>query len=165
MIIEVDGFEIDFTNAKNAFRFDESDSASPTFHGLAHAMKAVDVIVELENEYLFVEVKDLVHSTDNYLQSGPFNYLRETLKYKYRDSFLYRWAEGKVDKPIRYLCLLTLENALISRINKEMRSQLPPGRPTSRWTSEIARACVVLNEDRWNNNFPQWPVRRLSATP
>ena len=163
MKIEVDGFEFDFTDARAVFIFDEKDKAKPTYHGLSYAMKAVDLIVELENEYLLVEVKDF-HSPDDYQLKDHFNDLRETLKYKYRDSFLYRWAEGKTDKAIRYLCLLTLENTLISRMNKELRKQLPPGKPITRWRNEIASACVVLNEERWNKNFPKWPVRRINAT-
>ncbi len=162
MKIEVDGFEFDFTDAREVSIFDEKDKTKTTYHGLSHAMKAVDLIVELKNEYLFVEVKDF-HSPDDYGEANQFNHLRETLKYKYRDSFLYRWAEGKTDKAIRYLCLLTLENALISRMNQELRKQLPPGKPIPRWQNEIAKACVVLNEERWNRNFPKWPVRRINA--
>lgn len=163
MRIEVDGFEFDFTDAIDVFVFDEADKTKPMYHGLSHAMKAVDLIVELEDAYLFVEVKDF-HSPKNYRDSNHFNHLRESLKGKYRDSWLYRWAENKVDKPIRYLCLLTLENALVSRMNKEMRKQLPPGIPvSSRWQRAIADACVVLNLKRWNSNFSAWPVSRIRA--
>ena len=161
MIIEADGFKFDFTDASDAFVFDEKDRSKAAFHGLSHCMKAVDIIVELENDYLFVEVKNLENATDDYQQKEPFNYLLEVLKYKYRDSFLYRWAEGKTDKSIRYLCLLTLESGLITRMNKELRYQLPPGLPVTRWSNEIAKACVVLNEARWNSNFPKWPVQRI----
>ena len=164
MIIEADGFKFDFTDARDAFVFDEKDRSKATFHGLSHAMKAVDIIVELENDYLFVEVKNLENSTDDYQQKEPFNHLREVLKYKYRDSFLYRWAEGKADKSIRFLCLLTLENPLITRMNKELRGQLPPGLPIARWSNEIAKECLVLNEERWNKNFPKWPVHRAVTT-
>ena len=123
MRIEVGGFEFDFTDAIDVFVFDESDKSKPTYHGLSHAMKAVDLIVELDDAYLFVEVKDF-YSPKDYQENKNFNHLRETLKGKYRDSWLYRWAEKKVDKPIHYLCLLTLENALVSRMNKEMQKQL-----------------------------------------
>ncbi|MGB5157331.1 hypothetical protein [Desulfobacterium sp. N47] len=58
MKVNTDGFEFDFTDAIDAFVFDEKDNSKQTYHGLSHAMKAVDLIVELENEYLFVEVKD-----------------------------------------------------------------------------------------------------------
>lgn len=157
----VNGFEFEFADAVDAFVFDENDKTLPTYHGLSYAMKAVDLIVELENDYLFVEVKDF-HAPDDYRKGDYFNHLREVLKYKYRDSFLYRWAERKLDKPIRYLCLLTLENALISRMNKEIRQQLPPGRPVERWQNAIADSCSVLNEERWNHNFPKWPVSRTA---
>lgn len=159
MIITVDGFEFDFQDAVDVFIFDEQDKGKVSFHGLSHAMKAVDLVVELEHDYLFIEVKDF-HTPDDYKNGSYFNHLRESLKYKYRDSFLYRWAENKVDKPIRYLCLLTLDNALISRMNKEIRKQLPTGQPISRWQRAMAHSSVVLNENRWNENFPKWQVRK-----
>ena len=123
-------------------------------------MKAVDIIVELEETYLFIEVKNF-HDPSSYHDSESFNYLRESLKYKYRDTYLYRLAEKKLDKPVRYLCLLTLENPLISRMNKEMRIQLPVGMPVARWKDTLVDTCSVLNVERWNHNFPKWPVQLL----
>lgn len=157
MKVSADGFEFDFTDAVDAFVFDDKNPASPRFHGLSHAMKAVDLVVELLTDYLFVEVKDF-HGPDDYTEDKCFDHLRERLKYQYRDTFLYRWAEDKVDKPIRYICLLTLDNALLSRMNKELRAQLPPGKAAPRWMREIACSCVVVNSERWNRNFPKWPV-------
>ena len=159
MRMTVDGFDFDFMDAIDAFVFDEKDKNLPTYHGLSYAMKAVDIIVELENDYLFIEVKDF-YSPDDYKNGDCFNHLRNVLKYKYRDTFLYRWAERKIDKPVRYICLLALENALISRMNKEIRIQLPLSRPVERWERSIVDSCVVLNEERWNHNFPKWPVSR-----
>lgn len=161
MIVTADGFQFDFQDALDAFIFDEQNSGSANFHGLSHAMKAVDLVVELENDYLFVEVKDLNNSSVDYSDSNCFNYLRESLKYKYRDSFLYRWAEDKVNKPIRYLCLLNLENALLLRMNKEIKRQLPLGKANARWLKSIAESCAVLNQERWNQNFPKWPVQKV----
>jgi hypothetical protein len=132
MKIVVDGFEFDFQDAISAFVFDEKDRTSPTYHGLSHAMKAVDLIVELEDDYLFVEVKDF-HEPEEYQDRNFFNHLRDVLKYKYRDSFLYRWAEQKTDKPIAI----------------------------KRWQQAIAKNCAVLNVERWNRNFPKWPVSRV----
>ena len=91
MRMTVDGFDFDFMDAIDAFVFDEKDKNLPTYHGLSHAMKAVDIIVELENDYLFIEVKDF-YSPDDYKNGDCFNHLRNVLKYKYRDTFLYRWA-------------------------------------------------------------------------
>ncbi len=159
MRVSADGFEFDFTDAIDAFIFDEKDKHLPTYHGLSHAMKAVDIVVELENEYLFVEVKDF-YAPEDYHDKDHFKHLTDALKYKYRDSFLYRWAENKVEKPVYYLCLLTLDNALISRMNKEIRIHLPSGRPIDRWEKELLHESLVLNEERWNHNFPKWPVSR-----
>lgn len=159
MKVSADGFDFDFTDAIDAFIFDEKDNAKPTYHGLSHAMKAVDLIVELEEAYYFIEVKDF-NAPNDYHGRDHFNHLREVLKYKYRDTFLYRWAENKIEKPIYYLCLLTLDNALISRMIKEIRIHLPIGRPVGRWEREIIHGAAVLNEDRWNKRYPQWPVSR-----
>lgn len=168
MKIAVGGFEFDFTDALDAFVFDDAT------HGLSHAMKAVDLVVELEENYLFVEVKDF-ESPDEYApesvtdetgsadQRKSLNHLKQRLKYKFRDSYLYRLAERRIDKPVRYLCLLTLENALLSVLNKELKADLPVGRAGPRWHDELARSCTVLNLERWNRNFPKWPVKRLAG--
>ncbi len=174
MKIDADGFSFDFTDAKDVFVFDEKDQLKPRYHGLSYAMKAVDIIVELENDYLFIEVKDFNAPDDYDFKSAidyeqqkdrkeKFNHLREILKHKYRDTWIYRWAEEKVDKPIRYLCLLTLENGLLSILNKELKQQIPLNQATLRWKTEIARSCAVMNLDRWNTNFPKWPVIRTAA--
>ncbi len=174
MKIDTDGFSFDFTDAIDVFVFDERTASKPKYHGLSHAMKAVDLIVELENDYLFIEVKDFYAPDDYNFRNSVnhelvkqrqeyFNHLRETLKHKFRDSWLYRWAENKTEKPIRYLCLLTLDNAMNSMMNKELYKQLPVGCAGSRWTKEVAKNCTVVNLDRWNNIFPKWPVSRTVA--
>jgi len=43
-----------------------------------------------------------------------------------------------------------------------LRLQLPPGQAIERWERAIANRCAVLNEDRWNHNFPNWPVNRIA---
>ncbi len=55
-VIEADGFKFDFTNAIDAFIFDETDTSKPTFHGAP--MKGVDIVVEFEEAYVYVEMKD-----------------------------------------------------------------------------------------------------------
>ncbi len=172
MIIEVNNFSFNFPEAVDAFIFDEKNSQKSNYHGLSHAMKAVDCIVELPNHFLFIEVKDFFPPDDYKLATDChnagkkeinkyLNRLLETLKYKYRDSWLYRWAEKKIHKPIHYLCLLTLENAQISFSQKQLNHQLPIGMPSPRWHREIAQKCLVLNLERWRKNFPQWPVQHI----
>ena len=68
MKIACDGFEFDFTDAVNVFVFDEKDKAKATYHGLSHAMKAVDLIVELP----FLRLTG----------GGKVNFVEATLDYK-----------------------------------------------------------------------------------
>ncbi len=172
--VQTDGFSFTFTDALDAFVFDETDKTKITFHGLP--MKAVDIVAEFADAYLYIELKDyddpsiydvMGATTDEERKSRQdgFRWLKNYLKYKFRDSYLYRHAENKADKPIHYICLLTFDNALNSRMQKALKQELPVGRPSKRWTQEIAKSCQVLNLDKWNANFPKWPVTRLPAAP
>jgi len=167
MIVKSDGYQIDFTNAINAFKFDETVVSEPTFHGVT-ALKAVDIIAEFDNEYVFVEIKEYrteefnessgVDDKDCEFKHNRFEWLKTYLKYKFRDSLLYRYTENKVYKPIHYLCLLNFDNALSLKMAKSLVSELPVGKKSPRWTNEISISCNVLNLDRWNELFPKWPA-------
>lgn len=174
MKVRTDGFEFEFPGALEAFVFDEGDKASPKYHGLSHAMKAVDLVVELPTDTLFIEVKDF-HAPDDYdfksavtedqrnNRRRSLNHLRDVLVKKFRDTWQYRWSEravGSPDKPVRYLCVLTLDNGLLGVVNKELSQVLPKGRAGPRWQREAAQACVVVNPERWNSAFPAWPLSR-----
>ena len=171
-ILQADGFEFRFTDALDAFIFDEKDNTKPTFHGVP--MKGVDIVAEFDEAYVYVEMKDyddpsiydiLNATTDDEKKSRQdhFKWLKNYLKYKYRDSYLYRHAEDKVDKPIHYVCLITFDNALNSRMQKALKQELPVGRASRRWVQVLAKSCQVVNLDKWNENFPKWQVTRLAA--
>ena len=76
MIVECDGFEFDFTDALDVFIFDEKDKQKTNYHGLSHAMKAVDIVVELQDYYLFIEVKDF-YEPESYIDPKFFSHLCE----------------------------------------------------------------------------------------
>lgn len=165
MKIDADGFSFDFTNAIDAFVFDEKDTSKPNYHGAP--MKGVDIIAELDEAYVFVEMKnyddpdsfkDALSSEDEEAKRANFTWLKDYLKYKYRDTYIYRHAEGKTDKPIHYICLLTFDNALNSRMQHSLKRELPVGKASRRWIREIANSCQVVNVNSWNRNFPKWPV-------
>jgi hypothetical protein len=172
MIIEAEGYRIDFKDAINTFKFDEIDKSKSTYHGVT-ALKAVDVITELESAYLFIEIKDYTSPEEfdysiNIDRSDPqhrgkyVNWLKNYLKYKFRDSFLYRYAENKLNKPIYYLCLINFDNALNIKLEKDLIHELPIGIQSRRWHTEIVHKCHVLNELAWNRNFPKWPIHKIS---
>jgi len=171
---ECDGYLFDFTDAINVFKFDETDASKPTFHGAP--MKAVDLIAEFVDAYVFVELKDYSdQDPDAYNPSASgsteevearrssMKWLKNYLKYKYRDSLLFRQAEGKVDKPIHYVCLMTFDNALSNAFAKLLRPELPVARHR-RWASGIVKSCHVINFERWKKNYPAWHVTKLIAT-
>ncbi|MDR3361909.1 MAG: hypothetical protein LBO64_03590 [Desulfovibrio sp.] len=171
-IVEADGFEFCFQDALDAFVFDEKDCTKPTFHGAP--MKSVDIVAEFEEAYVYVELKDYDDpslydifgaATDDEKDSrqDSFNWLKNYLKYKFRDSYLYRHAERKVEKPIHYVCLITFDNALNSRMQKSLKQELPVGKASRRWVQALAASCHVVNLDKWNENFPKWQVTRLAA--
>jgi hypothetical protein len=162
--------EFNFSNTIQAFKFDEKEPTSPHYHGASHCMKAVDFIVEREHDWLFVEVKDF--NGTNQTQPSDLNSsekrkrLLESLKGKYKDTFLYRWAEGKIDdKPIHYVCLVEWnDEALTSLLMKELKQQLPIGLISDRWQNELLKSVIVVNMAKWNVHFAESPVTRTSST-
>lgn len=168
----VDGFSFDFTDALDAFVFDEKDKTRATYHG--QPMKAVDIMVELNDAYLYIEIKDFFDPNSYDTKSSKdeegleknqdkFKWLKNYLKYKYRDSYLYRYAEQKVDKSIHYICLLTFDNALNTTMQKILRKELPVGKASRRWKQEFVNSCQVVNVEKWNQQFPKWPVTKSAA--
>lgn len=170
-VVIADGFEFRFSDALDAYVFDEKDSSKPTFHGAP--MKGVDIVAEFEDAYIYVELKDYddpsvydvtraIDDNERKTRQEAFKWLKNYLKYKFRDSHLYRFAEGKVDKPVHFICVLTFDNALNSRMRNELRRELPVGKKSSRWTQALAKSCQVVNLDRWNEVFPKWPATRIA---
>jgi len=171
MILEENDLRFDFTNAIDAFVFDQMEALLPNYHGVNN-MSRVDFIVELDNAILFVEVKDPDHpdSTleilERFLTKLENGKLGNTFASKFIHTFLYRWAEEKITKPIYYLSLVTLDNAQVLQLSDEIVKKLPPlGVPVPRWKKQLFENCQVFNLETWNNSFPLWQVRRISQLP
>lgn len=135
-------------------------------------MKAVDFIIEFADCYLFIEVKDPDQSPRpsayaEFAEKFERGKMDDSLKYKYRDSFLYEWAAGRADKPVDYLVLVALESLdraqLIAR-GDELQRVMPTGLPRdTAWKRPIVRKCGVFNIASWNENFPDFRVERVAA--
>jgi hypothetical protein len=158
---------IEFPDALSCRKFDDR-----RIHGLLDVMKAVDFIIELADRYLFVEVKDPQAPGADVRRSATFisefltGELDESLKYKYRDSFLYEWASGRADKPIYYLVLIAVDSLseadLLARTDSLQR-KLPQRGPTNgAWRNDIVAGCVVMNLAAWNDQLPNYPVSRVA---
>jgi hypothetical protein len=95
--------EIDFMDAIDGFVFDQTNPQKDHFHAISK-MHRVDFIVELEEAYLFVELKDPSNPKANpdavHHFKSNLDHLISSLVDKFIHTFLYRWAEGQLDKPI-----------------------------------------------------------------
>ena len=146
--IEKDGFCFDFKGARRVFAFDKSNN-SP--------MKKVDLIAEFEggnkNYDVYAEIKNLttkelpVKGAKADLRSRKnYKYYLKTLKYQYRDTYLYRYAEDKVRKPIYYICLLSLSPELSSLLcemfGKDLCNDLPLKR-VPKWNWKKDCRCLL----------------------
>jgi hypothetical protein len=163
--------EIDFTNAIDAMVFDQTDADQPNYHDIGE-MHRVDFIVEFDDRIVFVEVKDPEHPKAR--KHGLQDFFRElfdgtlssTFASKFIDSFLFRWAEDKLSKTVFYYSLVTLEAELLPGLSEEIAQKLSPaGKESYRWKRHPIKNCQVFNIDTWNESFPKWPARRLSAMP
>ena len=149
-----------------ARRFDDGAS-----HGLSHCMKAVDFIVEEANRVSFIEIKDPEHpcavpeNKEKFVNRFLSGKLDKDLKYKYRDTFLYQWAAGKIHKPVRYLVIVAIENlttATLSARTNHLKRNLPVNGPSSeKWIQPIVTDCMVFNIRTWNRHLPRFPLSRI----
>ena len=163
MILQEGMLKLDFSGVKNALRFDEQDRLSPNFHGLSHCMKAVDFIVEYPDHYLFVEIKN-PRDPSRYSTDKDINDLVDDLLVKFRDTFLYRWAEGKQNKPVYYQCLIELDNAQTLHIMNKLKYKLPFKGQPSNWQKPLAYKCTVANTETWNKIFSNMQVTKVKET-
>jgi hypothetical protein len=153
-----------FTDGIDGLKFDEQDATNVNFHALSHCMKTVDFIVEIPNAYLFVEVKNPPLGTE-YDAPDAYEKLLKGLVTKFRDSFLYRWAEKKITKPIYYFCLVDVDSALTLKITNDLKRKLPEKGPKNRWKQPLVSSCAVSNIKDWNAAFPNRQIVSIPAIP
>ena len=80
------------------------------------------------------------------------DHLRNNLVRKYRDTFLYRYAEKKLDKSIIYVCLLNFDSALKSHFRRELEREIPVKIPTKKWKRRIINGVLVVSAEDWERN-------------
>ena len=162
MVKEIEGYRFDIPQALQMYKFDETNNISPFYHGVS-VLKAVDVMVEMPKCYVWIEIKyyddeiitELKKERNQVKQNDTYHtksWLRNNLLHKYRDTFLYRYAENKLDKPIVYICLLNFDKALKSYFRGELQHYIPCDIPTKRWKKSIIDALIVVDENDWKHN-------------
>lgn len=157
-------FEFDFPNAKALYKFDEKDPLSPTFHGAP--MQAVDVMAEFPKFQLWIEIKEFMPSEIEAMKKEGDQqkkgqnvhnkaHLTKNLKHKFRDTFLYRFCENKLDTKIVYVCLTNFDDALNGFYKKELQKQIPTGIASTRWEKQLLDRShiMVVNQNSWQRNL------------
>ena len=160
--------QITFNNAIVCRKFDGGLT-----HGLSHCMKAVDFIVELHDRYLFVEIKDPLDPqatrtrTRDFLNRFNSGAIDESLKYKFRDSFLYEWASGRTTKPVDYFVIIDgVSKPLLLRRTEALKRNIPALGPNGKqWSSRFVHRIGVFDIAAWNRKFPDYQIVRLSSLP
>lgn len=152
----------EFVGALQAKVFDDDT------HGLSHCMKAVDFVVEYPDHDLFVEVKDPDQTDATPERRAAFERklhsaeLIRSLAGKYRDSWLYRFAEQR-DKPVRYVLLLQLSSLtpeLLVTLSDRLKHELPLHGPRT-WIRPFVERVAVLDMRQWNAMGRYGTVRRV----
>lgn len=162
-VLSEDDLEFDFSSAIAAIRFDDD-----TLHGSKSTMKRVDFIVEYEDCFVFLEVKD----PDNPAAANPEAFRQKLLSGnlipdlagKYRDSLWFHTLCGKAEKPIHYVVLLSmaaLDPALLLNKQDELHRCLPMNHRD--WFKSFAQACVILNLEQYKRQFGTHAVHRKSV--
>ena len=136
-------------------------------------MKFVDFVIERDQDILLVEIKDPSHSKSQdkdrnaYLKRLSDNsVLTQELTPKARDSYLYLHLMERDNKPFKYVVLLGLDafdpdrqKALMfgfkDRLLTDIREE-----SFEAWKRKHIADCVVLSVESWNQQFPEWQVRR-----
>jgi hypothetical protein len=136
-------------------------------------MKFVDLVIERDQDILLVEIKDPSHSKSQdkdrnaYLKRLSDNsVLTQELTPKARDSYLYLHLMERDNKPFKYVVLLGLDafdpdrqKALMfgfkDRLLTDIREE-----SFEAWKRKHIADCVVLSVESWNQQFPEWQVRR-----
>ena len=159
------GLQIVFPPTVTARKFDDGA------HGLSHCMKAVDFVVEEADRVSFIEIKNPERpcadrkNREKFVNRFLSGRLDEDLKYKYRDTFLYQWAAGKIHKPVHYWVIVAIENlttAALSARTNHLKRDLPVNGPSSgKWIQPIVTDCMVFNIRTWNRHLPRFPVSRI----
>lgn len=136
-------------------------------------MKFVDLVIERERDILLVEIKDPSTSRSNDKDRNSYlkrlinnSVLADELTPKARDSYLYLHLMERDHKPFKYVVLLGLDafdpeqqkavmfgfkDRLLADIRKESFEA---------WKRKHIADCIVLSVESWNQQFPEWKLRR-----
>lgn len=154
--------ELSFPGAEAVIHFDDSK-----YHA-SSTVQRVDFIAEYKAHYLFVEIKDpdipTAQNSAAFVDKLKSGKLVQSLAGKFRDTQFFRLAQGKNDRKVRYVVLLSmqcLDNALLVTKQDELRKAIPIKHVD--WANDCAASCIILNFEQWKIQFGEQSLRRISG--
>jgi len=143
----------DVTSAVSYERFDDKK-----LHGSKSTMKKVDFIIENEDGYIFLEVKDPDDPVANnpqkfYSDFRTGNFIPE-IAGQCRDTLLFTKLRQDTEKPIAFVVLVAmegLEDALIIPKIDELIRALPLKNKT--WGQASVDSCIILKLDAYKEKY------------
>lgn len=164
----------DFREAKSVISLDKHGRG----HGLTHVMKAVDFVVEWDDQFWLIEVKNPENSKiprehRDQAKQEFFNKIESRslisseLFPKFIDSLVYLGLDSGIPtKPMRYLTLIalasltpvqcsTLSDALLSHSKSLLHG------PKNGWSKGFS--VHLFNLELWNRALPFCPVTRIGG--
>lgn len=165
--LEEGRFRFDFSNALSKYKADD-----PTLNGLG----GVDFVVELEDKFLFIELKDIennkvpVEKKKEWIEKLKINkenlFLMD-LGVKFKDTLIRTWArEENFNKPIWYLVIVELKEldaAQKIKLSEDLMGKLPNSlKKKYGFKKEIKiKQRRILNINEWKEIFPQFQVTKI----
>lgn len=144
----------------------------PTYSGLL----SVDFIVELEDKFLFIEVKNIDNPKTpaeerkewiERLKIQKSNSFLFEMSVKFKDTILRKWAnEESLDKPIWYIIVLQFA-AIDAKSRIWLAENLSGHLPTCFTKKNGFKKTIkikhwdILNVDDWKEKYPEFPLTEV----
>jgi hypothetical protein len=152
------------------FDFPEADSQEPfddeaTFG--TTTIQPVDFIVDIDERYVFIEVKDhdnpVAKNQQAILAKLRDGRLIRKLAGKYRDSRFFFEFQQRSPKPVHYVVVLSwaaVDNALLLAKTEELKLAIPISHASHRLS--CLDQCIILNLEQFKKRFGDGCVWRKS---
>ena len=152
----------DVTSAANAEKFDDNK-----LHGNKSTIKRVDYIIEHNEEYIFLEIKDPdmpgAANPEHFKEQLTSGNLIPDLASKYRDTLFFTSLRKEYEKRIAYvvlICMNSLDDALLLAKTDALKGAIPMAHKS--WTQDSLHSCVILKMDAYKKAFGNDSVWRAS---
>ena len=152
----------DVSSAINAERFDDKK-----LHGNKSTIKRVDFIIEHNEEFIFLEIKDPdmpgAVNPEHFREQLLGGSLIPELAGKYRDTLFFTSLRKEYEKRIAYvvlICMNSLDDALLLAKTDALKGAIPITHKS--WAHDSLYSCVILKLEAYKKAYGEESVWRAS---